>query len=84
MKYLPNLFDDFFPTVRNSVMRTDIHENDGCYTLDVELPGFKKENISLELREFVEDSATCLFIAMVGSVVDSVLFLLLYFHFFNI
>jgi len=44
----------------------------------------KKENISLELREFVEDSATCLFIAMVGSVVDSVLFLLLYFHFFNI
>ena len=44
----------------------------------------KKENISLELREFVEDSATCLFIAMVGSVVDSVLFLLLYFHFYNI
>lgn len=44
----------------------------------------KKENISLELREFVEESATCLFIAMVGSVVDSVLFLLLHFHFFNI
>ncbi len=42
------------------------------------------ENRVNELREFVEDSATCLFIAMVGSVVDSVLFLLLYFHFFNI
>lgn len=51
MRYLPNLFDDFFPTVRNSVMRTDIHENDGCYTLDVELPGFKKENISLDVDD---------------------------------
>lgn len=44
----------------------------------------KKENLSLGIREFVEDSATCLFVAMVGSVVDSVLFLLLYSHFFNI
>lgn len=43
----------------------------------------KKENCSLNIREFVEDSATCLFIAMIGSAVDSILFLLLYSHFFN-
>ena len=57
MRYLPrnndlfsDLFDDFFPIARNTVMKTDIHENDGYYTLDIELPGYKKENISLDIN----------------------------------
>ena len=32
-------------------MKTDIHENNGLYTLDVELPGFKKEDISLDVDD---------------------------------
>ena len=58
MRYLPrnndlfsDLFDDFFPIARNTVMKTDIHENDGYYTLDIELPGYKKENISLDIND---------------------------------
>ena len=50
MKYSPrrydlfeDMFDDFFPTTTaSSLMKTDIHEKDGYYTLDIELPGYKK------------------------------------------
>ena len=60
-----NLFDEFFndPFFTGSgrekseepknlpVMRTDIQEKDGNYLLDVELPGFFKEDIRIELTE---------------------------------
>ena len=57
MKYSPrrydlfeDMFDDFFPTsVSTGIMRTDIHEKDGYYTLDIELPGYKKEDINMEI-----------------------------------
>ena len=57
MKYSPrrydlfeDMFDYFFPTtVSAGIMRTDIHEKDGYYTLDVELPGYKKEDINMEI-----------------------------------
>ena len=61
-----NLFDDLFgfsafPELRdidrklygrNAVreMRTDVREHDDCYEVDVDLPGFKKEEISLSLE----------------------------------
>ena len=32
-------------------MKTDITEKDGYYTLDMELPGCKKEDIHLELKD---------------------------------
>ena len=31
------------------LMKTDIHDKDGNYELDIELPGFKKDEISLSL-----------------------------------
>ena len=60
-----NLFDEFFndPFFTGSgrekteepknlpIMRTDIQEKDGNYLLDVELPGFNKEDIRIELKE---------------------------------
>ena len=57
-----NLFDEFmddmFPantrkTYRQlpSIMRTDIRETDDSYVLDVELPGFKKEDVKLQLKD---------------------------------
>ena len=55
-----NLFDDFFndpfftsasekgeDAKKLPVMRTDIMEKDGNYILEIELPGFKKEDIRL-------------------------------------
>lgn len=33
----------------NHVMRTDVHENDEGYEVDIDLPGFKKEEINLSL-----------------------------------
>ena len=34
-----------------NLMKTDVRETDECYELDVDLPGFQKEDISLELKE---------------------------------
>ena len=34
-----------------SAFRTDISEKDGVYTLTAELPGFKKEDISIDLEK---------------------------------
>ena len=34
-----------------NIMKTDIREHDGGYELDVDLPGFKKDEINVELEE---------------------------------
>ncbi len=34
----------------SKIMKTDIREHDGGYELDVDLPGFKKDEISVELE----------------------------------
>ncbi|MCR5419776.1 MAG: Hsp20/alpha crystallin family protein [Lachnospiraceae bacterium] len=56
-----NLFDDLmdFSDVdrklygRNAahLMKTDVHENESGYELDIDLPGFKKEDIKLSLTD---------------------------------
>ena len=51
-----SLFDDFFTdTMFNSnttnVMSTDIIEKDNGYLLDMEVPGFNKEDLKLELKD---------------------------------
>ena len=33
------------------MMKTDIRETDGSYELDVDLPGFKKDEISIQLKD---------------------------------
>ncbi len=61
-----NLFDDWFgfptfPDIRDAEkklygrrasreMKTDVHEHDDHYEVDVDLPGFKKEEIRLDLE----------------------------------
>lgn len=45
-----DLFNDSFFRTNSGVMKTDIKEKDGSYLLDVELPGFKKEDIHLNLE----------------------------------
>ena len=63
MKFFPrtsSLFDDmfddmftspFFSNRSDMTMKTDITEKVGYYTLDMELPGCKKEEIHLELSD---------------------------------
>lgn len=55
-----NLWDDFFndPFFRNpignektSFMKTDIEDKNNHYLLSVELPGFQKEDIQVELKD---------------------------------
>ncbi|MBW9212498.1 MULTISPECIES: Hsp20/alpha crystallin family protein [Terrabacteria group] len=47
------LFDDMFgaSSMNNSynLMKTDVHEKDGQYLLDMEIPGVKKEDIKVSL-----------------------------------
>nr|WP_246346047.1 Hsp20/alpha crystallin family protein [Catenisphaera adipataccumulans] len=45
-----HLFDDFFSTDSN-LLRTDIHEKDGNYVLNMEVPGYRKEDIQIELKD---------------------------------
>ena len=59
-----NLFDDFFDDMSREMqrmdrrlygknaareMKTDVHEHEDHYEVDIDLPGFKKEDITLEL-----------------------------------
>ena len=62
-----NLFDDFFSDPFDmlpmrgrdplygkhgkNLMKTDIRETDGSYELDVDLPGFKKDEVNVELKD---------------------------------
>ena len=56
MKYMPrvnDLFDDMFegfmPSLSKEIMKTDVHEKDGYYNLDIELPGYDKNDISMSI-----------------------------------
>jgi len=60
MKYMPkrydevfdDMFDSFFPRSMNmDIMKTDIHEKDGYYNLEVELPGYQKQDVEMEISQ---------------------------------
>lgn len=51
-----DLFDDIFggnflSKVDNNMMRTDIRESDDEYLIDVDLPGYSKENIKVDVTD---------------------------------
>lgn len=51
-----DLFDDFFDDElfskkENNLMKTDIREKKDKYLIDIDLPGFEKENINLSLEK---------------------------------
>ena len=42
--------DEFFSKKEKNLMKTDIREEDDKYIIDMDLPGFKKENIDVSLN----------------------------------
>ena len=50
-RYLDNMFDDFMPSRMDHTMRCDIYEKEGNYHIEMDLPGFKKEDISIEAKD---------------------------------
>ena len=43
--------DDFFTRREQSLMKTDIKEKGDNYIIEMDLPGYEKENINLELKD---------------------------------
>lgn len=43
--------EDFFTQRDSSIMKTDIKEKSDRYIIEVDLPGYEKENINLELKD---------------------------------
>lgn len=49
---LDDIFKDpFFNNNENGLMKTDIKENDDSYSIVVDLPGYSKDNIKIEVEE---------------------------------
>ena len=54
--FIDNFFNDpFFERpfehAASQIMKTDIHENDNSYLVEMELPGYKKEDIKADLKD---------------------------------
>lgn len=43
--------DPLFGKHADRIMKTDIHETDKAYKFQIDLPGFKKEDVSAELKD---------------------------------
>ena len=43
--------DEFFPKKEKNLMKTDIREKKNKYIIDIDLPGFEKENIEVSLEK---------------------------------
>lgn len=49
--YLDDLFDNFMTTRESSNMKCDIYEKGGKYHIEMDVPGFDKKDISLEVKD---------------------------------
>ncbi len=49
-KELENMDRRLYGKHADRMMKTDVHEKDDSYEVDIELPGFKKEDLSLNLE----------------------------------
>ncbi len=63
MRFMPkrydidDFFDDFIPSVdrfsRSNQMKCDIYEKDGKYNIEMDIPGYDKKDISIEVDKDV-------------------------------
>ena len=47
---MDDFFDDFLPLRRENNMKCDIYEKDNKYFIDMDIPGFNKEDIDISLK----------------------------------
>jgi HSP20 family protein len=46
---LGSLFEDFYESRKqNYIMKSDIYEKDGKYVIETDIPGFKKDDVSID------------------------------------
>lgn len=50
-KYIDTILDDFSVSFANSNIKCDVYEENNKYVIEVELPGFKKENLIIEIND---------------------------------
>ena len=49
--YLDDIFDDFISSRKEQYMKCDIYEKGGNYHIEMDIPGFKKDEISVETKD---------------------------------
>ena len=49
--YLDDIFDDFLTTRKEQHMKCDIYEKGGDYHIEMDIPGFNKDEISVETKD---------------------------------
>ena len=49
--YLDDIFDDFLTKKKEDVMKCDIYEKDSEYHIEMDVPGFSKEDITIETND---------------------------------
>ena len=50
MMVMPQRHDPLYGKHSKNLMKTDVRETEDSYELDIDLPGFKKEDVSVELK----------------------------------
>lgn len=49
--YLDDIFEDFISLFKETQMKCDIYEKDGDYHIEIDIPGFEKKDINLEVKD---------------------------------
>ena len=49
--YLDDIFDDFLTSRKDQHMKCDIYEKGGDYHIEMDIPGFNKDEISVETKD---------------------------------
>ena len=49
--YLDDIFDDFLTSRKEQHMKCDIYEKGGDYHIEMDIPGFNKDEISVETKD---------------------------------
>ena len=50
MMVMPQRHDPLYGKHSKNLMKTDVRETEDSYELDVDLPGFKKDEVNVELK----------------------------------
>ena len=49
--YLDDIFEDFNKVAKTNQMKCDIYEKDGKYNIEMDIPGFDKQDIRIECQD---------------------------------